>query len=326
MIFIKILLFLFGFTVVFGTWIGRMFEGHWFIRALDIPRIQFFFTGISTLTAYVLIFTSFNFIDAVFLILLALSVIYQGYRIFPYTPFFPPRIQDVEAHEKEDEFSILVMNVLMTNRKFREAIRLFDEYNPDIIILLEPDKKWEENLKPIQEKYTHVVSCPLENLYGMTLYSKLPLQDSEVKFLVEKNIPSIHTWVKMPSGERIMLRAVHPRPPVPPKKNDRTTARRNELYKIGETVSSNDHPVVVAGDFNDTSWSRTSDLFQKDSGLYDIRIGRGFFNTFHSRYFFVKWPLDHIFVSKHFRFIEMQRLRKCGSDHFPIYARLALVK
>lgn len=307
-----------------ATAIARFFEGHWFIRALDIPRIQIFFTGLIACIGYSLTMESPGTLDWVYLALILTATTYQCARIFPYTPFYPAKIKTAEDHEVKDEISIVVMNVLMTNRSFGKAMDLLREYEPDLILLLEPDQKWEEEMRPLEDVYPHVVSCPLKNLYGMILYSKLPLEDPEIKFLVEKDIPSIHSWVRLRSGERIMFRGVHPRPPLPPKKNDRETARRNELYKIGETVRSNDHPVMVAGDFNDVTWSRTSDLFEKDSGLHDVRIGRGYFTTFHTKYLFLRWPLDHVFVSEHFRFIMMKRLRKCGSDHFPIYVKVAL--
>jgi hypothetical protein len=47
------------------------------------------------------------------------------------------------------------------------------------------------------------------------------------------------------------------------------------------------------------------------------------FNTFHADYFLIRFPLDHIFHSAHFRLIEMRRLEHIGSDHFPFYAALS---
>ncbi|WP_354429427.1 MULTISPECIES: endonuclease/exonuclease/phosphatase family protein [unclassified Mucilaginibacter] len=55
------------------------------------------------------------------------------------------------------------------------------------------------------------------------------------------------------------------------------------------------------------------------SGLLDRRRGRGFFNSFHAHYFFVRFPLDHAFISRHFKLNKIKRLSNYGSDHFPIF-------
>src|SRR4030095_2295488 len=64
-------------------------------------------------------------------------------------------------------------------------------------------------------------------------------------------------------------------------------------------------------------------LISKISGLLDPRIGRGFYNSFHAEYFFLRFPLDHFFHSTHFRLIELKRLAYFGSDHFPMFIRLS---
>jgi endonuclease/exonuclease/phosphatase (EEP) superfamily protein YafD len=161
---------------------------------------------------------------------------------------------------------------------------------------------------------------PLDNLYGMHLYSRLRLDDSEVKFILSDEIPSIHASVKLRSGIQVQLYCL-PKPPSPTEAKD-STLRDAELLIIGDRIKDLDESCIVMGDLNDVAWSRTTRLFQRISGLLDPRVGRYFMNTFHADYRLLRWSLDHIFHSTDFGLVEMKRLSHIGSDHFPIYVVL----
>ena len=60
------------------------------------------------------------------------------------------------------------------------------------------------------------------------------------------------------------------------------------------------------------------------SRLLDPRVGRGFYSTFNANWPFIRFPLDHAFVSRHFRLTDFEVLPHMGSDHFPVFARLTL--
>jgi endonuclease/exonuclease/phosphatase (EEP) superfamily protein YafD len=173
----------------------------------------------------------------------------------------------------------------------------------------------------LEKEYPHTIFYPLNNTYGMLLYSRLELKKSKINFLVEPDIPSIFTKVVLKNGEEIDLYGLHPTPPVPGE-NLRSTERDAELLIVGKAVKKENRPVIVAGDLNDVAWSYTTKLFQKISGLLDPRIGRGLFNTFNAKYPLLRWPLDHVFHSRHFTVVQLKRLPYFGSDHFPIYIKL----
>ena len=295
----------------------------WWVRLGDFPRAQIALVGIAVIAGYTRVAEWEQPFDLGFGAALAACVLYQVARMLPYTVLHRKQVQRSRRTESEAGFSLLVANVLMTNQeptKLREIIRSCD---PDLVVAVETDESWQEQLRELEQSHPYTVHHPLPNTYGMLLYSRLPLIGPDVRFLVEDDIPSIHTEVEMLSGERFELHCLHPRPPSPTE-NDRSTERDAELLLVGKSVAGSGTPVVVAGDMNDVAWSHTTQLFQKVSGLLDPRVGRGFFNTFHAGWPFLRWPLDHVFHSAHFRLVDLRRLPRFGSDHFPIFISLRL--
>ena len=314
-----------GFLGILFTFKPFIRSANWFIRLGDFPRVQVLLALVLALLVLVSGFDFNSYFDWSFAVLLSLCAFYQIQTILPFTPVARKQVQSArKGHEYETNISLLIFNVLMENENYGCALKLIERYDPDIVLLAEPDENWAKNLAPIEKTYPFTVSCPLDNRYGMILYSRLPLHDTEVQFLIQDDIPSIHTQVRLPTGRDIALHGVHPRPPMPGE-NTRSLERDGELLLVGRAIRESNLPCIVAGDLNDVAWSRTTQLFKRISGLLDPRIGRGFYNTFHAHYPFLRVPLDHVFHSPHFRLAHLERINEaCGSDHFPVYVRLSL--
>lgn len=295
----------------------------WWVRVFDFPRLQIALVLILVFSAYLLVREDPSLADNVFLGFLTIAVVYQAYRMYPYTPLCREQVQASKAAEPEHTISLLISNVQMTNRNARVLRRLIGEHDPDIVLTVETDAWWEKALEELERSRPYVVKQVQDNTYGMLLYSRLELKDARIEFLVEDDIPSIHTLVMLRSGAEVELHCLHPRPPAP-QESDRTTERDAELLIIAKQLKDKDARAIVAGDLNDVAWSRTNGLFQSISGLLDPRVGRGFFHTFNANWPFIRFPLDHVFSSRHFRLVEFKRLPHCGSDHFPVFVKLSL--
>ena len=293
----------------------------WWIRGFDFPRLQICALIILGIIASVVFYTTYSALEIIVFISLCLSLVYQFNKIYPYT--FLARKQVIRCREDNpaDTISLLVSNVLTPNKRSDKLLKLVKEKEPDILLTLETDERWEKELSVLEETYQYTVKIPQDNLYGMHLYSKLRLENTEVKYLVQEDIPSIHSNVIMKNGKKLKIHCLHPMPPSPTE-SDTSTNRDAELLMVGRHIKENDKGILVLGDLNDVAWSRTTRLFQKMSGLLDPRIGRGFFNTFHAEHPLLRWPLDHVFHSKDFSLIEITREWSIGSDHFPIYIKL----
>ena len=258
-----------------------------------------------------------------FVATLALAVAFQTGHIWRYTPLAPKEVQGSRGNDEGALVSIVISNVLQTNRDADLLFGVLRAVDADIVLCVETDDWWRERLDAFKATHPHTVQCPLSNTYGMLLYSRLPLHDTSVDFLIQPDIPSIQARVELRNRELVWLNCVHPRPPAPGE-SDESLERDAELLLVGKRVKDAEHPVIVCGDLNDVAWSRTTRLFQKTSRLVEPRKGRGLFNTFHAHVPVFRFPLDHIFHSDSFRLVLMRRLANVGSDHFPVHAVLSL--
>jgi endonuclease/exonuclease/phosphatase (EEP) superfamily protein YafD len=240
----------------------------------------------------------------------------------PYTPLHARQVQDSCQKNPDAYISVLCANVLMSNPHVDGLLRLIEENDPDLIFTAETDAWWMQSLRQLETSHPYHLHQPQDNTYGMLLYSRLELLDAKIKFLVEDDVPSFHARVRLRCGQEVELRCLHPRPPAPGE-SSRSTERDAELLLVGKEIKGLQYPAIVCGDLNDVAWSRTNDLFCAVSGLLDPRIGRGFFHTFNSKWLWMRFPLDHVFHSVHFRLVAFRRLRHWGSDHFPVFIQLS---
>lgn len=310
-----------GVLVVF-TLLPLWRNPHWLVRALDFPRLQIALCAILLLLA---LLTQLDRITPAAWGLVAVTsacLMWQLWWIIPYTRLWPVEVLAANNIHSDRRIRIITANVLMTNRNAAPLIELVKRHRPHILVTLESDRWWQDRLDSLQPEMPYSIKCPLDNLYGMHVYSRLPLDESEITYLIEDDKPSMHALVTMRSGDVVRMHFVHPAPPSPTE-NAESAERDAELIIVARSVATSRHAVIVTGDLNDVAWSSTTRLFRKISGLLDPRVGRGMFNTFHAHYPFMRWPLDHVFHSDDFTLGAIKRLPPIGSDHFPLYIELA---
>jgi len=293
----------------------------WVFRVFEYPRLQKLFLNAVFILVLLICYIPFDLNIQISLAILLLNLGYLLYQIIPFTVLGKKEIISSTKASNGNNVRLLIANVYQYNDKFDDYLELIKNCDPDLALFVETDSLWQQKLDKIKTDYPHTLSIPLSNTYGMLLYSKLALKNGSINYLVEDDIPSIEVDVELRSGQMVKLFCLHPQPPVP-QENPRSTERDKEILLVGKKAKNCKIPVIVIGDLNDVAWSYTTDLFAKTSQLLDPRKGRGFYNSFNAKYFFLRFPLDHIFCSADFTLSSIKRMPSCGSDHFPMCVEL----
>ena len=292
----------------------------WWVRQWDYPRIQV--AGLLPIVGAAMFVVALRRSRG-FWLLIAGMVAALGWQIshfLAYLPFSAQQMASAENCPAGRQISLLNANVLLTNTDYPRLLRLIDQRNPDVVLLLEPGAQWVKAVAPLGPRYPYRLSEPVPNTYGMMLMSRLPMEGG-IRHLLQAGVPSAKVRLTLTGGQEVLLHALHPEPPWP---GDDSGERDAELVATGREVRNDGRATIVVGDLNDVAWSRTSRLFKKVAGMGDPRVGRGFYPTFTAKYPLLRWPLDHLFASPHFEVMELDVLPEIGSDHFPIFFRLCL--
>lgn len=297
----------------------------WWIRIGDFPRLQL----LTIYVAMLVVLLPYRRKIGIrwWVMLLVSCCLIQVVKIFPWLPIAPYEVQTAESADPNRRLRILSANVLQDNDQYDRLLQLIDQEAPDVVVIVEVNDRWIDQLHSLERQYAYHEIHPLENKYGIALYSRLPLVAAKVRYLISDEIPSMDVSIALRSGHQVRLFAVHPNPPRP---GEHTTKRDGELVLVGREIATAAEPngskptsAVVLGDLNDVGWSRTTNLFQEVSGLLDPRKGRGIYPTFNAHSWCWRYPLDHLFHSDDFRVAEIRTLPDIGSDHFPLLVELS---
>jgi endonuclease/exonuclease/phosphatase (EEP) superfamily protein YafD len=235
---------------------------------LEYPRLQKLFIIIGVFGFWVIYWPENNRFYQFLAAGLLASIIYLLYKIMPYTVLYKKEMKRLPQGDAPNEIKIFAANVYQDNKAYKNILEQIKSCDPDLIFLLETDKGWAEGVAELGESYPHQLLQPIDNTYGLLFYSRFPLQNAAVKYLVKEDIPSIEATAVLPSGQRVHMWGLHPEPPVPGE-NRYATAKNKELMKVALKVKECQMPCIVFGDLNDVAWSHTTELFRKTSRLLD---------------------------------------------------------
>ncbi|WGI27294.1 endonuclease/exonuclease/phosphatase family protein [Halomonas alkaliantarctica] len=311
-------------------------SGQWWIRLWDFPRLQL--TGL--LAVPVLLLGLHAWLQrphkehAMWGVVILAIAGWHLMHILPFTSVWATEVPtaEVEPGENQTTIKVLTANVTYSNDHFEEVLSMIRREDPDLVLLIEVDSAWEDGLSALDEEYSHGVGEIRGEGLGIMLWSRIPLLEQEVKYLVSERRPSVFATLDAPGIGPVRFVGAHPVPPgleerkVSSEEERRDSRERDaELMLIARHVEKDpDNRWIVTGDFNDVAWSDTTNLFADLSDLKDPRRGRRLLSTYHAEYPWWRYPIDHLFVSDGFHLIDIDRVEVEGSDHFGLSTTLTI--
>ena len=293
-------------------------DQHWFFRIWDFGKVQLAILQLLVfVTALFLIPYTLTYI--IFQSILIIACAYNIIVLIKYTPLYK-RHRDTGRNIRSESITVLGINVYQFNKEYSRLLDLIRKTRPDMILTMESNKDWEEALAVLDKDYKSYSKNAQENTYGMHFYTNLKVNKLETHYFIADDVPSIEAELETKDGFKFVFFGVHP-PPPSPTEEENSKERDGELLSVSKLVRNIETAVVVAGDFNNVAWAKSSVLFRKTSELIDPRVGRGLVSTFHAKYWFLRFPIDLFFHSTDVFIEEFKALEDVGSDHFPLYCR-----
>lgn len=308
---IKLVLNLSIVTAILVSILPSVFPNSWFIDIMSNFKLQI---GIFLIVVLLLnLFTNKSKTISLLAVILAiwnLSFIYKLY--------FPNKLAEIQKHRGT---TIASINLLSSNNEADKVIGFIKSKNPDILVLLEYNSKWEALLSAITNEYEYRKTIVRNDNFGIGYFSKIPSETSVVNFDISK-VPSIKASLKI-DKKPIDIIATHPFPPMGKERFEIRNSHFKNLAKQRETFSEH---LIVIGDLNTSSYSKHFKNLLVETNLRDSRNGLGILPTWPSTFGLLYTTIDHILVSKAIDIIHRGTGPNIGSDHLPIFMEFLISK
>ncbi len=215
------------------------------------------------------------------------------------------------------------LNVHTSNHAYGSVIDFLARTDADVVLLLEVNLTWIHELKSLEEQYPFQMLQPRADNFGLALYSKFELTDSQFVTWGGSEVPTVIAEINPPAPRQpFRFIGTHPLPPTSPEYYE---LRNRQLHEIGEYVVAHlDMPTVVAGDLNISPWSFAFTLLLEKGKLHNSALGFGVQATWPVEPFFLRIPIDHVLHTSDITIIHREVGDDVGSDHFPVVVDFAL--
>jgi endonuclease/exonuclease/phosphatase (EEP) superfamily protein YafD len=212
---------------------------------------------------------------------------------------------------------VLSFNVEAWNPNRAAVIDYVAASGADIVFLHEITPSWERALEAADLSYRIASArAPGEELGTVALFP--PDGSAQVLRFGGAYSGSVVVALEF-DGRQIEVLGTHPPSPV---SSLDARARDEQLEAIGEWVGRQAVPVVVAGDFNASTWSHGFALVTR-AGLVNSQRGYGVQPSWPAGRLIDAIPIDHLVHSPELTTVARHLGDPHGSDHYPLFVTLA---
>jgi len=256
---------------------------------------------------------------------------------FYFNPFYKISTEG-NTMPKEHSLSILSYNVRLFNA-YEEHVsatevkkhisNLINTNTPDIICIQEYYKKTAPSFKEYPYQFIHFKNK--KQKLGHAIFSKYPLIQKKGFDFKDSFNNTIYADVVVDTDTlrlyNLHLQSLGILPSVAflqkkgteriKNKISQSFVRQQEQVKfISESIKKSSHPVIIAGDFNNTPFSYIYNTLKKEMNDAFLEKGNGLGTT----YRFEGYPMriDYILSSKKLEILKFKTIKNTFSDHYPI--------
>lgn len=208
--------------------------------------------------------------------------------------------------------TVVTVNLLWSNGQHQRLRDWLRAEAPDIVVTQETTSRWAAQLDKLDDL------LPYRRLPGPTddlaILSRYPF---EMANEIDIRVHGTLAMARLSIGQRrIGLMALHASVPLSPA----WQVARDEMFgDIARFARRTRHPLIVAGDFNATPWSRSMRLMVRESPL---RHAPGFWRPTWAAYVphWMGIPIDHVLAATDCHVVDRRVGPDIGSDHRPVLA------
>ena len=293
-----------------ATMLGSLGRFSWFLDLFSHFRVQYLL-GLLVLGVLLLVGRRRR-TAAVFLILASVNLA----MVLPL--YFGKAYKPAGASPAMRAMLLNVNTRLGDSDRVREVIVASD---PDILVLEEINSRWMSDLAWVTNSYPHSLAEPREDNFGIGLFSKLPLAESEVVYIGGAEVPSIVATVSFPETNLRVI-ATHP---LPPGGRNYSRWRNDQLERLPDYVLSH-LPTLLLGDLNVTPWNFHFRRLLARTGLRDSVKGFGVQPTWPNYNPLLRIPIDHCLHSTDIIIVDRRVGEDVSSDHYPVIVDFVIGK
>ncbi len=213
---------------------------------------------------------------------------------------------------------VMSFNLLSDNINYEAVIGFIEEQKPDVVVLHEASRPWEEALAAADLGYDITRGRTDDLIFGSLV---LALPGSQVVSFGFRVSDARAIEIVLPSG--VALLGIHPLAPFP---DDQTERRQYQFEFASLWAAGRQGPKVIVGDFNASPWSYSFRRLRMETGLRNSQAGFGLELSYPADANpLLQLSIDHLLHSSDLEVVDRRLGPSLGSDHLPLVVDLSLV-